>query len=223
MIRKAKNAPRVTLRRCGRVFPLEYLDTTAQIKAAILKYGAVRANILVNSAFQAYKSGVYEDTITDADRRPYYRSESGHAISLIGWDDNPPEGGGGCWILRNSWGTSWGEDGYMRIRYFSAHVNCAAEFIEGSAPGDGERMIQGDIIVVAKGMDVELTTVVLSGSDAFATMANEDGRFFFPTLSPGNYRLTPTNSGYVFVPPYQDVVVTDKDISGIDFKRMLPA
>ncbi len=36
-------APRICLRRCGRVYPSDYDDTTAQIKAAILKYGAVAA------------------------------------------------------------------------------------------------------------------------------------------------------------------------------------
>lgn len=35
-----------------------------------------------------------------------------HAILMVGYDDtsSPP-----CWILKNSWGTKWGEDGYFRI------------------------------------------------------------------------------------------------------------
>jgi hypothetical protein len=35
-----------------------------------------------------------------------------HAVLLVGYDDtsSPP-----CWILKNSWGTQWGEDGYFRI------------------------------------------------------------------------------------------------------------
>jgi cathepsin L len=47
-----------------------------------------------------------------------------HMMNIVGWDNEgarfdekgnlPP--GKGIWILRNSWGTSWGEDGYMRTK-----------------------------------------------------------------------------------------------------------
>jgi hypothetical protein len=75
--------------------------------------------------FSAYSSGVYQNTSTSCTgTTPCYYTPTDHAISLVGWNDNPPEGGGGCWILRNSWGSSWGEDGYMRIRYTSARVSC---------------------------------------------------------------------------------------------------
>jgi hypothetical protein len=99
------------------------------IKTAIMTYGVIDAAVFVTSAFQAYSSGVYEDDNTACDETPCYYTETNHAIALVGWDDNPPEGGGGCWILRNSWGTGWGEDGYMRIRYSSAYVACEASYL----------------------------------------------------------------------------------------------
>ena len=46
------------------------------------------------------------------------------AVVLVGWDE--PEQ---AWILRNSWGTDWGEDGYMRIRYGTSMVGFAANYI----------------------------------------------------------------------------------------------
>ena len=33
-------------------------------------------------------------------------------VMLVGWNDD-----GGYWIMRNSWGTGWGERGYMNIKY----------------------------------------------------------------------------------------------------------
>ena len=100
------------------------------IKTAIMTYGIVDAAVLAGGAFYpGYTDGVYEDSNTDCPPDPgigpeCYHTYSNHAIALVGWDDNPAEGGGGCWILRNSWGASWGESGYMRIRYTSARVAC---------------------------------------------------------------------------------------------------
>ena len=89
-----------------------------------MNYGAVDVAVYTSNAFQAYSGGIYEDANTSCNG-----TNSDHAVALIGWDDNPPEGGGGCWILRNSWGTSWGEDGYMRIRYTSAYVACDVAYL----------------------------------------------------------------------------------------------
>jgi hypothetical protein len=35
-----------------------------------------------------------------------------HCISVVGYDDAQQ-----CWILKNSWGTGWGESGFMRMKY----------------------------------------------------------------------------------------------------------
>lgn len=43
--------------------------------------------------------------------------EGGHAVVLVGYEDNPAAPGGGYFIIRNSWHTTWGDGGYARISY----------------------------------------------------------------------------------------------------------
>jgi C1A family cysteine protease len=53
-----------------------------------------------------------------------------HAVLIVGWDDELPHAGGqGAWIVKNSWGSSWGgtcgygtERGYFTIAYGSASI-----------------------------------------------------------------------------------------------------
>jgi len=96
------------------------VPSTEEIKEAIMTYGPVAVAVYVGNYFKYYTGGVFN------------RNESGevnHAVVLVGWDDNPPEGGDGCWILRNSWGPSWGEGGYMRISYGTSQVGYAANYV----------------------------------------------------------------------------------------------
>lgn len=49
-----------------------------------------------------------------------------HLVCLIGWDDNiawPGGGGNGAWIVKNSWGTDWGNSGYFYLCYGSANMS----------------------------------------------------------------------------------------------------
>jgi hypothetical protein len=104
-------------------------NNVAAIKAAIYYCGVVDVALLTNPAFDAYQSGIYEDTRTSCDDQEEdycYYAKTDHVAALVGWDDND---GDGYWILRNSWGREWGEDGYMRISFRAAHVACAACYL----------------------------------------------------------------------------------------------
>jgi len=99
------------------------------IKTAIYNFGAVDVSVATTSAFDAYNSGIYEDTKTgceDPSSGVCYFAATDHVVNLVGWNDN---NGKGYWILRNSWGEDWGEAGYMRIKYNAAHVTCAACYL----------------------------------------------------------------------------------------------
>lgn len=99
------------------------------IKTAIYYYGVVDAAVEVGTAFQAYSTGIYDDSNRSCDANPCYYTPTNHVVALVGWNDNPAEGGEGYWILRNSWSSFWGESGTMRIRYNAAHVACEACYL----------------------------------------------------------------------------------------------
>ncbi|MBD3169578.1 MAG: T9SS type A sorting domain-containing protein [candidate division Zixibacteria bacterium] len=46
---------------------------------------------------------------------------SDHAVVIMGWDDNMCGGQGG-WIVKNSWGAGWGDEGYFYIPYGSCGI-----------------------------------------------------------------------------------------------------
>ena len=204
MIERSKTYPRVTFKNWIRVMPVNYADTTEQIKAAIAAHGSVAVQVAHgSSAFLAYKSGIYEDTNTLPDVIPYYRSVTNHGVSLVGWDDNPPEGGGGCWILRNEWGTGWGEGGYMRIRYFSAKVNVAAACaVAGESPG--QYAIRGSVKCSEWQM---VATMSLTGSDTSSIMTDGDNKYSLGNLAAGTYTVTPSSPGYSFDPQNRTVAL----------------
>lgn len=51
-----------------------------------------------------YTGGIYKDTTGEVD--------IDHEISVVGWG---VENGEKYWLIRNSWGTYWGENGFMRL------------------------------------------------------------------------------------------------------------
>jgi len=60
-----------------------------------------------------------------------------HAIMIVGWDDTLSHAGGqGAWIVKNSWGTDWGEDGFFYIAYGSAGIGSYASTIYDWQPYD---------------------------------------------------------------------------------------
>ena len=106
------------------------LDTAA-IKTAILTHGPVDVAVYVTSAFDAYGGGVFEDDLTDcpdSSGQGCAYTETNHAVALVGWDDGDATTPG-HFILRNSWGTGWGEAGYMRIAYHTARVACSVSYL----------------------------------------------------------------------------------------------
>jgi hypothetical protein len=90
------------------------------IKQAIMTYGPVSVGVAVTQAFGAYTGGVFNENDPHA--------VINHAVALVGWDDS--KGTEGAWILRNSWGSWWGEEGYMWIEYGVCKVGYGACYVK---------------------------------------------------------------------------------------------
>jgi hypothetical protein len=107
----------------------------ANIKQAILDYGPVSVAVCANSAMQGYTGGVFNGC---------ENGDINHAVAVVGWDDN--QGASGVWIMRNSWGSGWGEDGYMLIPYNCSYIGYAACYVDYAAQ-TGLKVTPADTLV----------------------------------------------------------------------------
>jgi len=82
----------------------------------------VNADCLV---FQQYENGVFDGTWTEIDEEgaevlmecANEQSDLTHTAVLVGYGtDDSVDPVSEYFILKNSWGTDWGEDGYMRVK-----------------------------------------------------------------------------------------------------------
>jgi len=86
------------------------------LKEALVNYGTLYVDIHIYglpNASAENNFSIYNPTTVQSD----------HAVLLVGWDDNyVTQGQTGAFILKNSWGTAWGEDGYFYVPYSDASL-----------------------------------------------------------------------------------------------------
>lgn len=91
----------------AKTFTQHTYKNAAEIQAAIYANGPVEGAFQVYDDFIQYKSGVYTKSATA-------KLLGGHAIKIIGWGHDDASNKD-YWIIANSWGTSWGIDGFFWI------------------------------------------------------------------------------------------------------------
>ena len=98
-----------------------FIDTTeVSIKTHLMSHGPLVAWMEAWTDMGDYTGGCYENY----DPTPY-----GHLVLICGWDDAMCDSAG-AWLIKNSWGEGWGEEGYGWIKYDVGRLGYLAMIID---------------------------------------------------------------------------------------------
>ncbi len=90
--------------------------SVARIKQAVLDHGAVATGLNFSTQYYSEANSSYY--------YPYSDNSGNHAVAIIGWDDSYSRqnfvrkpSGNGAWIVKNSYGSDFGDEGFNYISY----------------------------------------------------------------------------------------------------------
>jgi len=84
-----------------------YGGTDEDLKCLVYKYGAVVSVIYAgDQGFMDYRAGTVFNTCS--------KKSINHAITVIGWGKTG--NGQEYWLIKNSWGDYWGDNGYIKVK-----------------------------------------------------------------------------------------------------------
>jgi len=154
----------------------------AAIKWAVVRYGAVDATMAYESSGFNAATSAYYSRGTDLD----------HHVCVVGWDDAYPAGrflqrppGPGAFLIKNSWGTGYGQGGYFWISYYDRSSGTTLTVFDGAeAAGNHDAIYQHDALGWSRSLGFGSTTAwfaarYTSGGDGSVTAAS------FYTAKPG--------------------------------------
>ncbi len=99
----------------GWVSPKKYSKGSVwDIKKALCRYGPIGSTLYATRSFLAYKGGIFDEKIS---------KEPNHAVMIIGWDNTKK-----AFLIQNSWGRDWGENGFAWIQYGSNRIGSYSQW-----------------------------------------------------------------------------------------------
>ena len=93
-------------------------DDPIAIKTALITNGPVPSYFLVYDDFLYFKKGIY--------RHKWGNVRGPHYMAIVGYNDDP-----GYWIVKNSWGTKFQEDGWVNIKYGECGIGKKSFYLTG--------------------------------------------------------------------------------------------
>ncbi|MBN1355981.1 hypothetical protein JXA40_06875 [bacterium] len=106
----------------GQCQKVAFIDGYEEISSSVnsiknaLADGPVAVAMYAYSDLRYYTGGCYSHGSS---------SSVNHGVLIVGYDDADCSGQGG-WIVKNSWGSSWGDDGFFRIKYGDCNIGYGA-------------------------------------------------------------------------------------------------
>ena len=105
----------------------EYLgsENIAVIKDKVVENGSV----IISVQMENLPSQLYNATNKAYYASSSYFTQTDHMVEIVGWNDNfsaskfsVSPGGNGAWLVRNSWGSLWGDSGYFWVSYYDTGI-----------------------------------------------------------------------------------------------------
>lgn len=172
----------------GNIINSQPLEMAQGLKQAIYDHGVTAISYGYGAQF--------DNTQTHA----YYNPQSNilpnnHAVSAVGWDDNYPASnfltpppGDGAFIVKNSWGTNYGDEGYFYLSYYDTSL-AAYTWLDVETPEepDGysyDNIYQYDFI------GTKCPTTLTGYNDAMKTSGMKPGEASFASIYTADHNET---------------------------------
>lgn len=91
-------------------------DNVTQMKSALAQQPLAVSIEADKYVFQAYQSGILDSTKCG--------TRLDHAVLTVGWGT---ENGQEYWLVKNSWNTSWGDQGYIKLAIVDGAGICGVQ------------------------------------------------------------------------------------------------